>query len=87
MEKLYRRTPTFTYAVKYDGANTTEIMKFCGFHLVDCGHYLRVPAHDGEYELEVGDYLVKGSHGEFYPVRAGIFEKCYEEVVVNELDV
>jgi hypothetical protein len=27
-----------------------------------------------------GDYIVKGVEGEFYPCKADIFEKTYEEV-------
>lgn len=31
-------------------------------------------------EASVGDYIIKGVAGEFYPCKPDIFEKTYEEV-------
>jgi len=33
---------------------------------------------EGEMKLRVGDYLIKGVAGEFYPCRADIFKKTYK---------
>lgn len=33
---------------------------------------------EGEMTANVGDYIVKGVNGEFYPVKPEIFEKTYE---------
>lgn len=35
---------------------------------------------EGVYIARVGDYIVKGVHGEFYPCKPDIFEETYEEV-------
>lgn len=33
---------------------------------------------EGEMRGEMGDWIIKGVNGEFYPCKPGIFEKTYE---------
>ncbi|MBO0392522.1 hypothetical protein [Staphylococcus epidermidis] len=40
--------------------------------------YLLINTLEGEMIADVGDYIVKGVNGEFYPVKPEIFEKTYE---------
>lgn len=35
---------------------------------------------EGEIQASVGDYIIKGVQGEFYPCKPDIFEATYEEV-------
>ena len=35
---------------------------------------------EGEHIASIGDYIIKGVEGEFYPCKPDIFEKIYEEV-------
>jgi len=35
---------------------------------------------EGFMTVRKGDYIIKGVEGEFYPCRADIFERTYEEV-------
>lgn len=35
---------------------------------------------EGTMKASVGDYIIKGVNGEFYPCKPDIFEKTYEEV-------
>ena len=35
---------------------------------------------EGEMQASIGDYIIKGVNGEFYPCKPDIFEKTYEEV-------
>ena len=37
---------------------------------------------EGEHLANIGDYIIKGVHGEFYPCKPDIFKETYEEVVV-----
>lgn len=37
---------------------------------------------EGEYLAKVGDYIIKGVRGEFYPCKPDIFEQTYD--IVNE---
>jgi len=35
---------------------------------------------EGEMKANVGDYIIQGVNGEFYPCKPDIFEKTYETV-------
>ena len=35
---------------------------------------------EGTHEAKVGDWIIKGVHGEFYPCKPDIFEKTYDEL-------
>lgn len=39
---------------------------------------------EGTMEANVGDYIIKGIKGEFYPCKPDIFEQTYEEL--NEIE-
>ncbi|MGG7215298.1 hypothetical protein ACQPUY_17090 [Clostridium nigeriense] len=41
---------------------------------------LLIPTLEGEMKCSLGDYLIKGVNGEFYPCKPDIFEKTYELV-------
>jgi hypothetical protein len=35
---------------------------------------------EGDMKANIGDYIIKGVNGEYYPCKPDIFEKTYEEV-------
>ena len=35
---------------------------------------------EGEMKASIGDFIIKGVQGEFYPCKPDIFEKTYEKV-------
>lgn len=35
---------------------------------------------EGDHNVSVGDWIIKGVKGEFYPCKPDIFEQTYEEV-------
>lgn len=42
--------------------------------------YLYVQTLEGEMRISIGDYVIKGVNGEFYPCKPDIFEKTYEVI-------
>lgn len=44
------------------------------------GYKLCISTLEGDMEVSVGDYVIKGIQGEFYPCKPDIFEQTYEEV-------
>lgn len=40
--------------------------------------YMYIETLEGTMIAELGDYIIKGVQGEFYPVKPDIFEKTYE---------
>ena len=43
---------------------------------------MKIPTLEGEMAASIGDYIIKGIQGEFYPCKPDIFEATYE--VANE---
>ena len=41
---------------------------------------LKMETLEGVMKSSVGDYIIKGVNGEFYPCKPDIFHKTYEEV-------
>jgi hypothetical protein len=39
---------------------------------------------EGWYQIHDGDWIIKGIQGEFYPIKADIFEETYEALDGNQ---
>lgn len=46
-------------------------------------YYFVVFTLEGKMRAEIGDWIIIGVEGELYPCKKSIFEKTYEEVVVD----
>jgi hypothetical protein len=83
MPKSYRKKPVVIQAVQWDGKNQSEIMNFCkscNFTSHDAAKDLYIDTLEGKMKATVGDYIIKGVEGEFYPCKPQIFELTYENV-------
>lgn len=81
MRKKYRKKPVVIEAVQWTGENILEICNFtgrCGGELLKDGE-LYIKTLEGTHHAKVGDYIIKGVAGEFYPCKPDIFNKTYEE--------
>lgn len=82
MPKRYRKKPVVIEAVQWTGDNVDELCKLEDFRL----NYTLIDGQLGVYTLEgimwasVGDYIIRGIRGEFYPCKPDIFNETYEEV-------
>ena len=86
----YRKRPVEIVALLHDGFNTSECREFLGksgkLKILSGGRtQLWVKTPEGKAICRVGDYIVRGSGGEFYPCDPGVFEKNYEEVTENKI--
>ena len=88
----YRKKPVVIQAVKCDGNKFEEVQSFCGdscsMEYYDAAYESGVCAPcyiptintlEGDMVARVGDYIIKGVNGEFYPCKPDIFEKTYEK--------
>jgi hypothetical protein len=78
----YRKKPVVIEAVQYGpySAPTVELAMFLegsGAALTEDG--IVIPTLEGDHLASVGDWIIKGVAGEFYPCKPDIFEKTYEE--------
>lgn len=46
----------------------------------DYGVNLTISTLEGDMQAEIGDYIIQGVNGEFYPCKPDIFEKTYDKV-------
>lgn len=75
----YTKKPVIVQAVQFDGYNAEEIKNFCG-DSCQTGFPDRIIIHtlEGNMIANMGDYIIKGIKGEFYPCKPDIFEEIYE---------
>lgn len=83
MIKRYRKKPVEIEAVQWTGDNLAELRKLEGFNAVHTcfGGRLNIKTYEGMIHASVGDYIIKGVQGEFYPCKPEIFKQTYEEVI------
>ncbi len=84
----YRKKPVVIEAVQYMGTEESKIetWHFCGgkrMH-VDVDGILVIETLEGPHIARVGDYIIKGVAGEFYPCKPWIFEQTYERAEAEE---
>ena len=78
----YRKKPGEVEAVQFTRLNDPDIHD----HLDDCEDWwyadgcLYIDTLEGTRTAYVGDYIIKGVQGEFYPCKPDIFEATYEPV-------
>lgn len=85
----FRKKPVVIEAVQWNGSNTKEVEDFARdsarvFKAVYPSDnpktvpYIDIYTLEGTMRASVGDYIIKGVNGEFYPCKPDIFEKTYE---------
>lgn len=81
----YRKKPVVIDAMQF-----TEEGKDRVFNFITCNSYpemdqignyiIKIETLEGVMTANLGDWIIKGVNGEFYPCKPDIFEKTYEEV-------
>ena len=88
----YRKKPVVIEAIEWTGENLSEIATFTARnnisngHLFDMAEYLvkkeglKIYTLEGVMDASIGDFIIRGVSGEFYPCKPDIFKKTYERV-------
>lgn len=85
----YRKKPVVIEAIIFNGENVKELKYFTkdftnevlDIKITPTGVlHIGVKTLEGMMKVNVGDYVIKGINGEFYPCKPDIFEKTYEKV-------
>jgi hypothetical protein len=83
----YRKKPVVIEAVAFDGSasSATAIIDWilsgdgtARYH--DEGPSLMIDTLEGTMRADVGDFVIRGVKGEFYPVKPDVFQATYEPV-------
>lgn len=88
MKKVYRKKPVEIEAIQFE--DTPEVLSELSDFInnqdlrVDYkdpeNPVIKIETLEGVMKASVGDYIIKGVNGEFYPCKPYIFNKTYEEV-------
>lgn len=76
--KRYRKKPVEIEAVQWKGTNASEVFAFAKGKVKRAGLALSIQTLEGLMFASLGDYIIKGVKGEFYPCKPDIFEETYE---------
>lgn len=80
MIKTYRpNTDARIEALMVTEESLREALEWAGDDLVFDGARALVKTLEGIVEMPMGSYLVRGTHGEFYPVDPEVFKKRWVE--------
>lgn len=80
----FRKRPVVIEAMCYDGKNAMAILAWAQTPEISedfCGGGIEIPTLEGTMRADVGDWIIKGVKGEFYPCKPDIFEATYEAVL------
>lgn len=82
---FYRKKPLVIEAMEFTEETKNQVFNFVqgnksvGFDSDD-NPILNIQTLEGEMTAVLGDYVIKGIEGEFYPCKPEIFLKTYEPV-------
>lgn len=85
MIKAYRKKPVMISAVQLTAENIKEVADWCNGQvrksILRGGKHIEIQTFEGKMAACIGDYVIKGIKGEFYPCKSDIFEATYTEVL------
>jgi hypothetical protein len=78
----FRKKPVEVDAVKWDGENVDKITAFLAGHgrFRPLSGVIEITTLEGVMTARKGDWIIKGTKGEFYPCKPDIFADIYEPV-------
>ena len=83
--KRYTKLPVVIEACKWTGSNVSEIETFTSYDRININltmaGSLSINTLEGVMTASVGDYIIKGVQGEFYPCKPDIFDMTYSEFI------
>ncbi|HEX3018612.1 MAG TPA: hypothetical protein VHP31_12280 [Caproicibacter sp.] len=83
----YRKKPVEIEAMQFTNENKDRVYHWASEQQMNIypafdgvKPVLRIPTLEGEMTASIGDFIIRGVNGEFYPCKPDIFEKTYELV-------
>lgn len=79
---MARKKPVEIEAVLYDGTKESAdaIMKWTTGEADAEANEMTIKTLEGELHVSVGDYVIRGTQGEYYPCKPDIFFEVYEVI-------
>jgi hypothetical protein len=85
----FRKRPVEIEAVQLNRDNGTVVARWCGGRWTheakpsdpsDVAEWVLIPTLEGPMKASLGDWIIRGVQGEFYPCKPDIFAATYERV-------
>ncbi len=78
----FRKKPVVIEAMQYTGRNAVDVMEWAQAPEISeaFGGGIEIETLEGVMRADVGDWIIKGVKGEFYPCKPDIFAATYDEV-------
>lgn len=76
----FRKKPVVIEARQWTGANAVYLLDWIKPDARQEGATLVIPTLEGDHEASLGDWIIQGVAGEFYPCKPEIFAATYEAV-------
>ncbi len=70
----------------WQGVMDHKIILYMSNYSITGKGYAEISTLEGTMRAEIGDYIIRGVKGEFYPCKPDIFEQTYESVKLTVLD-
>jgi hypothetical protein len=85
----FRKKPVVIEAKRLLTSSADEVAKWCEgsrriYNADNATIGLSIPTLEGEMAAAIGDWIIRGVGGEFYPCKPWIFEATYELVLDEE---
>lgn len=80
MYQLFLCNQTRKEVLKEINSSDISRKKWDDYESIVLGDGLDIDTFEGRMEASIGDYIIKGVNGEFYPCKPNIFARTYEEV-------
>lgn len=81
----FRKKPVEIEAAQFNRSNGTLVAEWCGgrYHSDADGYapVIEILTFEGLMTASLGDWIIKGVQGEFYPCKPDIFEATYDPIV------
>lgn len=76
----YRKKPVIIDAIRWTGDNAVVLERF--MHdvtvVINKHNQVEIQTLEGTMRADIGDYIIRGINGEYYPCKPDIFDKTYE---------
>jgi len=75
----YKTKPVEIEAMEYTGENGGGILNWANSReVIDMGEHLVIKTLEGDMTASIGDFIIKGLRGEFYPCKPDVFHQKFE---------
>jgi hypothetical protein len=84
LAKKFRKKPVIIEAMRFAG-NIDKVSEWCPVNeRAEDNSWFTIPTLEGDMKCNLGDWIIKGVDGEFYPCKGSIFAKTYEEITEEQ---